>query len=62
MDPDRVNKINDKQSTVADSDIEAFLKEKELNLTATLDKQTAYEGSSFVVVAVLQTMIPTQPI
>ena len=47
----RVQKVNSKQSTVADTEIEAFLAEKELSLTATLDKQLAYEGASFVVVA-----------
>lgn len=51
VDPARVNKVNAKQSTVADSEIEAFLTHKELNLTATLDKHAAYEGASFVVVA-----------
>ena len=51
VDPTRVDKINNKQTTVADTEIEAFLAEKELNLTATLDKQVAYEGASFVVVA-----------
>ena len=47
----RVEKVNKKQSTVADAEIEAFLAEKELSLTATLDKQAAYEGANFVVVA-----------
>lgn len=51
VDPVRVDKVNAKQSTVADSEIEAFLTHKELNLTATLDKHAAYEGASFVVVA-----------
>ena len=51
VDASRVEKVNNKQSTVADTEIEAFLAEKELNLTASLDKQTAYEGASFVVVA-----------
>ena len=51
VDPARVEKVNNKQSTVADAEIEAFLTEKELNLTATLDKQVAYKGASFVVVA-----------
>ena len=51
VDPARVNKVNSKQSTVADTVIEAFLADKESSLTATLDKQTAYEGASFVVVA-----------
>ena len=51
VDASRVQKVNSKQSTVADTEIEAFLAEKELSLTATLDKQLAYEGASFVVVA-----------
>ena len=51
VDPARVEKVNSKKSTVADAEIEAFLAEKELSLTATLDKQAAYKGSSFVVVA-----------
>ena len=51
VDPARIEKVNNKQSTVADSEIEAFLAEKNLSLTATLEKQIAYEGASFVVVA-----------
>jgi UDPglucose 6-dehydrogenase len=51
VDPARVDRVNSKQTTVADVEIEAFLAEKKLSLTATLDKQVAYEGASFVVVA-----------
>ncbi len=51
VDPARVEKVNNKQSTVADAEIEAFLAEKELSLAATLDKHAAYEGASFVIVA-----------
>ncbi|MGB2401368.1 MAG: nucleotide sugar dehydrogenase [Porticoccaceae bacterium] len=51
VDPARVERVNNKQSTVADAEIEAFLTEKELSITATLDKQAAYKGASFVVVA-----------
>ncbi len=51
IDPSRVEKVNNKQSTVADAEIEAFLANKELSLTATLDKQAAYKGANFVVVA-----------
>ncbi len=51
IDPDRVDQVNRRESTVADPDIEAFLKERELRLTATLDKQAAYAGANFVVVA-----------
>ena len=51
VDPARVEKVNNNQSTVADTEIEAFLAGKELSLTATLDKQVAYQDASFVVVA-----------
>lgn len=51
IDAERVGRINNKQSTVADTEIEFFLAEKSLSLTATLDKQAAYEGASFVIVA-----------
>ena len=51
IDPDRVDQVNRRESTVADPDIEAFLKERELSLSATLEKQAAYEGANFVVVA-----------
>ena len=51
VDPARVDTVNAKKSTVADAEIEAFLSEKGLSLTATLDKHAAYEGASFVVVA-----------
>ena len=51
IDPERVDRVNQKQSTVADTEIEAFLVNKKLNLTATLDKQVAYKDASFIVVA-----------
>lgn len=51
IDAVRVDKVNNKHSTVADEEIETFLAEKDLSLTATLDKQAAYKGASFVVVA-----------
>ena len=51
IDPDRVDQVNRRESTVADPDIEAFLKDRELSLTATLDKHAAYAGANFVVVA-----------
>ncbi len=51
VDPARVDRVNNKHSTVPDAEIEAFLADKELSLTATLDKQVAYKGASFVVVA-----------
>ena len=51
IDTERVDKINNKQSTVADIEIESFLAEKVLSLTATLDKQAAYKGANFIIVA-----------
>ena len=51
VDPDRVDKINAKQSTVVDAEIEVFLADKELSLKATLVNDLAYKGASFVVVA-----------
>ena len=51
IDPERVSCINNKKSTVADTEIESFLAEKSLCLTATLDKKVAYRDVSFVIVA-----------
>ena len=51
IDAYRVDKINTKQSTVVDNEIETFLEEKELSLKATIDKQAAYKDASFIIVA-----------
>jgi len=51
VDSARVDEVNNKKSTVADPEIEIFLAEKEISLTATTDKQEAYKEASFVVVA-----------
>jgi UDPglucose 6-dehydrogenase len=51
IDAARVDKINSKQSTVVDTEIELFLAEKSLSLSATLDRQVAYEGANFIIVA-----------
>ena len=51
IDSGRVDKINNNLSTVADAEIELFLSEKQLSITATTDKRIAYEGASFVIVA-----------
>lgn len=47
----RVSLVNQKISPVLDSEISQFLAEKELNLTATLDKQTAYKNADYVIIA-----------
>ena len=49
--PEKVEKLNNKVSTIQDEYIEKFLVEKELNLTATLDGATAYKDADFVVIA-----------
>jgi UDPglucose 6-dehydrogenase len=51
IDGSQVDKVNSKQSTVVDNEIESFLTKKELSLFATLDKQIAYKDASFIVVA-----------
>jgi len=51
IDPSRVKKVNNKESTVADAEIEEFLSAKTLNLSATLDEEAAYKNSSYVIVA-----------
>lgn len=49
--PEKVEKINKRISTIQDEYIEKYLKEKELNLTATLDAESAYKDADFVVIA-----------
>lgn len=48
---EKVDLLNRKVSPIADPEIESFLKTKTLNLRATLDKQDAYKGADFVVIA-----------
>ena len=49
--PEKVEKINDRISPVQDEYIEAFLRDKPLNLTATLDGRAAYKDADIVVIA-----------
>ena len=51
IDPKRVSKINNSKSTVSDQEIDKFFDEKQLNISATLDKNLAYKGADFIVVA-----------
>lgn len=48
---ERVNLINNKQSTVAELEIEDYLANKDLTLTATLDIMEAYSDADYVIVA-----------
>lgn len=49
--PERVEKINNRQSTIQDDYIEDYLANKELDITATLDGETAYKNAEFVIIA-----------
>ncbi len=49
--PEKITLLNNKQSPIADPEIEHFLKNKSLNFRATLDKKEAYENSDFVIIA-----------
>ena len=49
--PEKVDLINHKKSPIQDEYIEKYLAEKSLNLTATLDAETAYKDADFVVIA-----------
>ena len=49
--PEKVDLLNKKKSPIADTEIEEFLSNKELNYRATLDKHEAYENADFVIIA-----------
>ncbi|OOE73657.1 nucleotide sugar dehydrogenase [Salinivibrio sp. ML290] len=48
---EKVHLLNNQQSPIVDAEIEQFLGEKSLNFIATLDKEQAYQGADFVVIA-----------
>ena len=49
--PEKVEKINKRISPIQDDYIEKYFAEKELNLTATLDAESAYKDADFVIIA-----------
>lgn len=49
--PEKVALINDRKSPIQDEYIEKYLKEKDLDLKATLDAEEAYKDADFVVIA-----------
>ena len=49
--PEKVEKINRRESPIADEYLEKYLTEKPLDLTATLDGRAAYRDADFVVIA-----------
>ena len=49
--PQKVEKINRRESPIQDEYIERYFAEKELDLTATLDAEAAYSGADMVIIA-----------
>ena len=49
--PEKVELINNRKSPIQDNYIEKYLSEKELDLTATLDAESAYKEADFVIIA-----------
>lgn len=49
--PEKVELINNRKSPIQDDYIQKYLAEKELDLTATLDAETAYKNAEIVVIA-----------
>lgn len=49
--PEKVAMLNAKKSPIQDTEIEDFLANKELNLTATTDKELAFSNADFVIIA-----------
>ena len=48
---EKIELINNKKSPISDVEIEDFLQNKNLNLTATLNQDLAYKGATFVIIA-----------
>ena len=48
---EKVDLLNSKKSPIVDKEIEDYLSTKELNLTATLDAETAYQNADFIIIS-----------
>lgn len=58
--PERVEALNRKRSPIADQDISAFLSQRELDITATLDGDSAYAQADVVIIAAPTNYDPAQ--
>ena len=56
---EKVELLNNKQSPIVDTEIEYFLKNKQLNFVATTDKEFAYREAKYVVIATPTDYDPT---
>ena len=59
--PEKVEMINNKKSPIVDKEIEEYLENKDLDLEATTDGDSAYRDADLVVIST-QTMIPPKTI
>lgn len=48
---EKVDLLNSKKSPIVDKEIEEYLSTKKLNLTATLDAETAYQNADFIIIS-----------
>ena len=48
---EKVNMVNNKRSPIVDKEIQEYLETKDLNLTATTDKYTAYKNAEYVIIS-----------
>jgi UDPglucose 6-dehydrogenase len=51
IDSERVKLLNNSKSPIVDAEISDFLANKELNFTATLDREKAYQNADYVIIA-----------
>lgn len=49
--PERIIQVNDRKSPIVDVELQDYMSNKNLNLTATLDGASAYKGADFVIIA-----------